>query len=265
MNLKVNVLLGLLEKEATQVKAIISEYSGFFKKNQEDFKGYKKTYTPEPDTIDEPSKRGNRVVVTTVEEKLKWLEGYLSKFLSKRLSIEATNASGLAKAPLIVGGKTLAIMTSQELLALKGFLENKELMGMYSTIPVRSDAEIWAKSNKEEYIDRDVYEQGMMSGVHKSITKEQYIIPDPNLQHLKDTSSYRPTIATKDTPLVLGSWTSQMFSGEWTHVKRANVLKRRTELLEAVMVALKTANDIEAVESELNAASILKYLHLGEF
>lgn len=263
--MKANVLLALLEQGSSVFKALVGDYTNFFKKNQGDFRGVRKTYSARPDTMDEPSMRGATSVVTTVEEKLQWFKESASDFLDQRLSMEATNASGKAKADLIVDGYFVGTLSSSELLALKNFLENKEVMQMYSSIPVRSDAEIWAKSTAEEYADRDVYEQPLMSGIKKSLTKEQYILEDPNLVKMKSTDSYKPVIATRDTPLELGEWTSQLFSGEWTHNKRANLLKRKNALYLAVIEALKKANEVEVVKSEVTAESIFSYLHNGEF
>ena len=262
--MKTNVLLALIEQGATTFRALVNDYVNFFKKNQGDFKCVRKTYTPRPDTMDEPSMRGITAVVTTVKEKLDWLEESTEDYINNRLSMEATNASGLACADLVVEGKVIANLSSSELLALKNLLENKELHQMYSIIPVRSDAEIWSASNAEEYKSREVYEQPLMSGVKKSITKEQYILDDPNLGKMKNTDSYRPQVVTRDTPLELGDWTSQLYSGEWTHLKRAELLKRKNTLYTAVLAALKVANEVEVVESKLKAKDIFAYLHEGK-
>lgn len=262
--MKTNVLLALIEQGATTFRALVNDYVNFFKKNQGDFKGVRKTYTPRPDTMDEPSMRGITSVVTTVKEKLNWFEESAEDYINSRLSMEATNASGLACADLVVEGKVIANLSSSELLALKNLLENKELHLMYSSIPVRSDAEIWSVSNAEEYKSREVYEQPLMSGVKKSITKEQYILDDPNLGKMKNTDSYRPQVVTRDTPLELGDWTSQLYSGEWTHLKRAELLKRKNTLYTAVLAALKVANEVEVVESKLKAKDIFAYLHEGK-
>ena len=56
---------------------------------------------------------------------------------------EATNASGTARADLIVDGKVIANLSSLELLKLKSFLENPQLQEMLQNIPVRKDSEIW--------------------------------------------------------------------------------------------------------------------------
>ena len=259
--MKVNVLLALLEQKFNVFKAMVNDYNSFFRKSQGSFVGYKKTYDARPDTMDEPSMRGHVSVVTTVKEKLDWFKDYGTEYLNKKLSIERTNSVGVATADLVVDNTVLANMTSQELLALKTFLENKELLTMYSNIPVRSDSEIWEKTSNEEYAGREVYEQPMMEGVKQSLTKEQYILEDPNLSKLKDSSSYRPQLATKDTRIELGDWTSQKFSGEWTQRKKAELLKRRDVLYTAVLKALKEANEVEAVDSQLNASAVFDYLH----
>ena len=263
--MKTNVMLALLEQSNSVFKALVSDYAGYFKKDQSSFKGVRKTYTARPDTMDEPSMRGAASVVTTVEEKLQWFKENATDFINQKLAMEATNASGKAKADLILDGKVIANLSSAELLSLKNLLENKEVMNMYSSIPVRSDAEIWTKCTSEEYVGRDIYEQPLMNGVKKSLTKEQYILEDPNLAKMKSTDSYKPVIATKDTPLELGDWTSQLFSGEWTHNKRANLLKRKNVLYLAVIEALKKANEVEVVKSAITAEGIFNYLHKGEF
>jgi hypothetical protein len=244
-------------------KALISDYAKFFKDDQAQLKGRKKTYSQRPDTVDEPSYRGNIQVVTTVEEKLSWFKHHAVDYFDKKLSVEATNASGRAKANLMIGDFCAGELSSQELLALKTFLENKELINMWMRIPVRSDAEIWTKTDEEMYEGRDIYEKPIMSGTKRSLTKEQYILEDPNISKIKDASAYKPQIATKDTPIELGDWTDQEFSGEWTHMKRASLLQRREVLHAAVIEALKKANEVEAVKSEVTGEWLFDYLHRG--
>ena len=52
----------------------------------------------------------------------------------------------------------------------------------------------------------------------------------------------------------------QRFSGEWTPRQRALALQRRSTLLSATIAALKTANEVEEVKSELDSEWLLKYL-----
>lgn len=100
-----------------------------------------------------------------------------------------------------------------------------------------------------------------LSGIEKSIVKEAIIVQDPNVQYLKDTSSYKPQLVTKDSVIELGDYTYQKFSGEWSHRQRAELLARRSKLLTAVIQALKECNEVECKNSTLTADKIFGYLH----
>lgn len=154
--------------------------------------------------------------------------------------------------------------SSLELLRLKSLIENGDIEQMYSNIPVRGDDEEWSKTSEDQYQKRDIYEGKKQEGVRKSITKESYIISDPNVKELKDSSSYKPQIAAKDTVTELGDYTYQKFSGEWSHRERAELLRRRTKLLSAVIEALKISNEAEAISSNMTADKLFGYLHTGK-
>jgi len=263
MSKKLNVVLAVTDSQASSYKQNVKDYLKFFKDKQGQFKGEKKTYTPADGMIDVPSERGIVKVVTTVDEKLEYLEDTHKEYIDNLFALEATNASGGVRAPLIVDGVKFGDFSSLELLRLKNLLENGELDAMYQSIPVRSDSEVWNKTSNEDYSGRDIYESPMVSGEKKSTTKESYILSDPNVALLKNTDSYKPQIASKDTIITLGSYTRQLFSGEWSHRERAEVLKRKSKLLNAVIEAIKVANDTEVVESEMTANKLFTYLHKG--
>lgn len=261
--MKVNAILAVLDKSSSVFKALVLDYTSFFKSKQEQFRGRRATYVAEPDSVDEPGKRGNVPVVTTVDEKFDWFKPIASEYLEKKLSIEATNASGSSFADIIVDGKVFAQhVSSMELMALKSFLENKELNNMLSTIPVRSDAEIWATSNDDSYQDRAIYEKPTQTLVNRTTLKESYILSDPNISGI-NAANYKPQVATRDTLKSLGTQTVQEFSGEWNHRQRAELLKRKDVLLTAVIVALKQANDLDALKSKVNANDVLDFIIKG--
>ena len=262
MTTKLNVLLAKTDMLAAGFRASIADFCKFFSANQSDFKGARKTYTAAEGTIDLPSERGERRVVTTVDEKLKWFEETHKEYFNALFSQEKTNASGTAKAELKVGGQSWGTFTSLELLRLKSVIESGEFEKMYATIPVRSDSEIWEACTNEAYHGRKVFQSPLMSGEKKSTTKEQYILQDPNIAKV-DGSKYIPQVATKDTIIKLGDYTLQGYSGEWTHTQRAELLRRRQVLLVAITEALKVANEVEVIESELTSEKIFNYLHRG--
>lgn len=262
---KLNVLLAKTDALAPSFKKGIVSYSQFFKDKQGAFKGEKKTYEPRPDTIDLPSERGNTLVQTTVGEKLDYMVENSTDYIDALFSQEKTNASGLATADVVVDGVVIfPSLTSAELLRLKSIISSSELEAMYQNLPVRSDAETWSATKNEMYSDREIFESPLQTGVKKSTTKEQYILPDPNIGQLKDTSKYIPAVSVRETVLELGSYSFQKFSGETSQTKRAEILKRRTKILTAITEALKIANEVEVISSVVTSKKIFGYLHDGE-
>lgn len=262
--MKLNVLLAKTDHLASSFRKSIDDYLSYFKNKQTDFRGEKKTYEPRLGSIDIPGKRENKLIVTTVDEKLEWLEENSKDYIDALFSLEASNASGIAKAKLEVDGVNFGELSSLELLRLKSILENGNLEQMYSNIPVRSDSEIWNTTNNEMYEGRFVFETPKISGVEKSTEKESYILPDPNIKELKEGGHYTPQIATKNTVIELGDYSHQRFSGEWSHRQRAELLKRRTKLLNAVIEALKISNEVEAINSSITSEKLFNYLHKGK-
>jgi len=264
--MKLNVLLALTDTLRVVYKNMVSDYSKYFKNSQSDFQGVKKTYTAKEGVVDDPSKRKMVRVATTVKEKLDWFIEKTEQFVDATFAQEATNASGNAIGELIVDSKSWGNFTSLELLRLKNFIENSDLGNigiMLSLVPTRSDSEVWDKTDDEDYTSREIFETEMVTGVNKTTVKEEYILEDPNVKNLKDTSGYHPPIATKNTILELGDYTSQNFSGQWSHRERAEALARKQTLVNAVTVALKQANECDIVDSELKAKKIFGYLFFG--
>jgi len=255
---KLNVLLAKTDSLAPIFKGMIQDYAKFFTKSQGAFLGEKRTYEAKEGTIDEPNKRGNTLVQTTVDEKLRWFKENAKEYIDALFAQEATNASGIAKAELIVEGNSWGEYTSLELLRLKSLVETTGLHGMIESIPVRSDSEEWSLSENEMYKGKEIFETPLIEGVSITTEKENYILKDPNVD--KNSPNYTPTVATKTTTVELGEYTQQRFSGQWTQRKRAEALKRRTTLTTSIIEALKRCNEVEVVESNLDSDKIFSYL-----
>ncbi len=262
MKTKLNVLLAKTDLLATSFRASIQDYIKYFNKNQGDFKGERKTYECKPGMIDIPTERGEKKVVTTIDEKLNWLQQTNKEYIDALFSQEATNASGTAKATLIIAGKSWGEFSSLELLRLKSLIENGELDKLYQTIPTRSDSEIWEPCDNEQYQGRALFQSPIQKGIKKSITKENYILTDPNINK-ENGSKYTPQVSQRDTIIELGDYTYQRYSGEWSHRQRAELLRRKQDLIVGVTEALKVANDVEVVTSSITSDMIFNYLHQG--
>jgi hypothetical protein len=259
--MKLNVLLAKVESSTPIFRKLIAEYKKFFEKEQGQFQGIRKTYDSKDGMVDIPGERQFTKIVTTVKEKLDYLETTAADHLNNIMSVEATNASGVARVSLTVDGTNFGVLSTLELMKLKSIIEKEGLEAMYSVMPVRSDSEIWTPTNEEMYADREVFEGTKMEGTRKSNMKTEYILEDPNLKNMTDTSRYTPVKSVKDNIIDLGDYSLQKFSGETTHRFRANVLAKRSKLLEAINAALKEANDVATVQSEFTAQKLFNYLH----
>ena len=225
------------------------------------FKGEKKTYTAKDGTIDDPSKRGNVLVVTTVAEKLTWLSENSAKYIDALFSQEATNASGTVKAALVVDGVKWGDFSTLELLKLKSLLDSEDLKTLYTTLPVRADNKIWANSDNPTYAGRAIFQTPEDTGTSRTTVKEPYILPDPNCQ--PNSPGYKPQVVQRDITQELGTYTRQEYSGEILHVERANMLLRMEKLRVAVVEALKVANEADVVESGLSANLLFNWINAG--
>ena len=264
---RLHVLLALTDHLRHKYKNMVLDYSKFFKNSQGAFKGEKNTYAPREGTIDIENKRKFVKVVTTVDEKIDYFIENSKDFVDALFSQEKTNASGNAVAELIVEDQSWGVFTSNELLRLRSVLESADygnIGEMMKNIPVRSDADVWERSKDENYKDRLIWEQPIRQGVQKTTINTPYILPDPNLVGNEYPANYHPQVANKQDVFELGDYTQQVFSGEWSHTKKAHALKRRDTLLAAVCSALKIANECEVVKSELTAETIYKYVFYGD-
>lgn len=260
MKLKMNGLLAKVDNASTVFKDQIKDYLKFFSGKQGAFLGERQTYEPKEGVVDDPTKRKDVKVQTTVREKLDYLKKQASDYFDNVMTVERTNASGIVVAPLIVDGELWGEFTSLELLRFKGFLEAQGLIGVMANLPVRSDTINWVPTTNPEYVDRDVYESPLVESTVRTTTKEYYILEDPNIAKMKDTSNYTPQQAVRNIVSDLGEHTRQQFSGEINHVQRAKALEKRSKLYQAVVIALKTANEAEPIKSDLTYDKVHSYL-----
>ena len=261
--MKLNVLLARIEQIASSYAKMLKDYATFFKGEQGQFMGVHKTHVPREGYFEDPSKIANVQVVTTVREKFDWFEEQAKPFIKGLLDIDNTNASSGVRVELKVDDIVFGKLSAAELMRLKAILSNPDLEKMYAVVPVRSDRELWKPTTAEQYIGRDIYETEISRGVTKTTEKSAYILDDPNISRLKDQSGYKPVTAMRDKMVETGDYTSQNFSGEWTQRQKADLLKRRSKLLTAVVEALKVVNDTPVVESSFDGSTFFRYMHVN--
>ena len=260
-----NTMLAKAEHTGSVYKKEVNDYLQIFRNKQGMFRGEKKTFAPRDGFQDEPTKRGTTMVQSTVDEQFEWFITKIAKqYLDEQFTIEATNSLGANTVELKVDGFSFGRLTALELMRLKSILTDSSFDDMLKNIPVRSDSEIWKKSEDQDYAGRNIYETEMQSGVTRTTESEDIILKDPNIDPEKLPSNYRAQVTTKKRTVETGDYTMQRFSGEWTQTQKAELLNRKSRLLSAVIVALKEVNSLDCKESNLNSEGLLSYIFRGK-
>ena len=245
--IKMNTLLAKVDHSQTVFNKEMTAYAVLFKNKQGMFRGERKTYAPREGYPEDPTKQGTTAVQSTRNE---------------QFSVEATNSIGAKRVPLVVDGVKLGDLTALDLMRLKSILTSGPLDTMYDLIPVRSDSEVWTKADGD-YANRDVYCTPMLKGVVRTTESEEVILKDPNLDPAHLPANYNAKTTVKKKTVEIGDYTMQKFSGEWTQTQKAQLLDRKSRLLNAVIAALKEVNDVEAVPSNLDVKAMLNFIHKG--
>ena len=261
--LKMNTLLAKVEHSTASIARLFADYANFFKTKQGMFRGYKKTFVPRDGYFEDPSKMGTVTVATTVSEKFDWFNAQFKNWLNDVFSVESTNSVGANKVELKVNGHSFGYLTALELMRLKSILTNKDLESVFVNIPVRSDSEVWNPTGDSEYSGREIFETELIKGVTRTTEAEEIILKDPNLDPSHLPANYQARTTVKKRTVETGDYTQQNFTGEWTQRQRAELLRRRSELLAAVIEALKEVNDVEVNKPNLDVDSFVDYLYKG--
>lgn len=262
--LKMNTLLAKVEHGAASFNRMVGDYFAFFKNKQGMFEGIKKTFKPREGYQEDARYMGTTKVATTVDEKLQWFEENAVPYLKNLFSIESTNSKGAKKVELKVGNVSFGFLTALDLMRLKTVLTKKEWEEMYNNIPVRSDAEVWEPCTDGEYAGREIFQTPMQTGVTRTTESEEVILKDPNLDPAKLPANYNAKTTIKKRTVETGDYTLQKFTGAWTQRQRAELLRRRSQLLAAVIEALKEVNDVESEDPNLDVEGLINFLHYGE-
>lgn len=232
---------------AQQSRAIMEETVNTFTKKADHFDGVQKIYKPYedggeqiPDEIKE--------VVTTVQEKLDYAKKIVIRAMDATISKEETNASGTARAELVVDGVNFGELAATSLIALERMLER--IREEYKAIPTLDPTKSWVKA---DFTGRILYETPIEVKFRAVKTKIPLVLSPA-------TDKFPAQVQVLDSDKQVGRYETIYRSGRLTPTEKSNLLEKIDNLVLAVKKAREKANQTKAVQVDLGK-KIFEFIH----
>lgn len=214
---------------------IVEETKVTFNKKVDHFMGSKRRYEKMYDTeVDLPDE--DKQIVTTVDDKLRYTFGMVTKAMDAVTSKEVTNTS--AKADVIVDGQVIIEKLPAVVLIN---LENqfKRLRDVLDHIPTLDPGRNWKwDAGLGYYVAEDA-----MKFRTKKVLKN----------HIKyeATDKHPAQVETYSEDIQIGRWIAKDFSGMKTPAEKSAMLERIDNIIRALKEARERANDITVQEMKV--------------
>jgi len=235
---KKNQLHQLLAVESDlrqQSKKITQEARETFQSRRDHFDGMSKTYKH---NVEDEAGRimeippEEKLIVTTVDEKMNFVQGILSRTLDVMVSKEETNASGTAVAHVEIGSGSYE-MSATALLALEGFL--KEIRTVYDLIPTLDPVREWTKDGDRE----GAFKTKELQTFRTEKKAEVIVLAEATKEFPAQTN-----LVNVDRQV--GVFSTVYKSGRFTVKRKADCIANIDSLLREVKKARSSANRVEA-------------------
>jgi hypothetical protein len=252
---KLNEIIGAEEHKKSAINILLQDTAKSFSK-PERYVGYTERF--EPKAVDENGNSESvdvtdKEVEATVKTELLFLADQIGDIFNITLSKEETNASGNAKANLIIDGEDYGSYSAISFLALGKMLVR--LREIYDKIPLRDTAKRWEQIQSNERSERWQSNTESKDKLKKMLRFQQF-------NDLTGKHDFKIEKWTDDVPI--GKVHRTYFSGATDVHTKAMLLQRIDKIIVAVDNARIRANQCEAVQVKL-MDRLFDYLHKDLF
>ena len=223
-------LLAFESDEVNRAKKVLEEAKDTFSTKQIHFDGKYRTYHPDSDDGDMVDNE-YKDIVTTVEKKVAYVSRMVSKAMDVVLTKEETNASGTARAELVVDGICFGSFSATSLLYLEKTLS--EIRRVYEAMPTLQPGKTWI-FNK----DLDIYETPQ-SITYRNIKEIVPIILTPA------TDKFPANVKEGSRNVKVGEYHEIERSGRVYPRVKSDVLERIDSLIKEVKSTREKANSVQ--------------------
>lgn len=232
--------------DSTAAKTL-EEATSTFKSKPDHFLARHRKFEPDTDDLSLQEPEVHKSMVTTVDQKLDYLDDHLVRFWDAVAQKEATNQT--ARADIVVDGVTLASdVPATFLLGMESKL--KRLRETYLQIPTLDPGIEWE-------LDADKGE-----GVYKNAKLNQKIKTKEEIQFKildKATKEHLAQIKTYSSAVRIGVFTDSVWSGMKSVHDKSQLLARLDNLIREVTKARMRANNAKVLPCEIGK-DLLAYI-----
>ena len=215
------------------------ECKSTFTKKQDLFDGVLKNYISF-DAAGEQIPPESKEIVTTVIEKLEYAQGAVIKAIDASISKEETNASGTAKAPLMLDdGTDFGTLSATSLIALEKYLVR--IREVYKDIPTVDPARSWTKDSTQA---RAIY-VAPVDTKFRSVKKLEVITK------VAATDKFPAQTEMVQNDVQVGKYETTYTSGRLQPIEKSNLLSKIDTLIQAVKQARQAANQAQVINVKL--------------
>jgi len=237
----------VIENEVrNEVEKMIQEAKkGFLDRSK--YEGQIKNYQPKEDD-GEPMEAVQVELVTTVQDKLDYINKYIIKLLDFEAVKDCTNVQ--AKADLVIDGVTIGVgLPATLLLQLEKRL--REVRAVYVVVPTLDLSIKWDHTG-----EKNQYKHGPVI----TYRKEKKIIP---IILAPATDKHPAQVKESSKDMVIGEFKLTKFTGAVHPRLKAEWLGRIDKLIEACKVARMVANEAGLVGSDVGL-KLFDFVHAGD-
>lgn len=237
---KLNQIIAVVNGKKTAIKEELTKAYHLFQK-KELLEGINRTYKPKDEEGDQLPPEEKKLQLK-VKEVFETLRSSLASFYDLILQQDTANCE--AKADIVVGGKVIAsgVPVTYLLFLEKQLIDLKTLM--VDKVPTLDPTETWSWSE-----EADAYANKPSGTTRTKKIKRAFIKYEATTEHPAQVDTF-------DEDVIVGTWTTQKFSGAIPLEKKNEMLARIVSLQEAIKFAREQANMLETKQVSIGKTLI---------
>lgn len=236
--MELHILLSTLDDYKNKSNNISEEAKKTFLDRSSHFDGIDKQYKPFSEEDKEFIPPEKKEIITTVAEKIRYIQKDISNYIDKELTRNETNTSGTAIGEININGKNFKLSVCSLMDLEKQLVK---LRYLYCTIPTLDPARAWKKDPGN---DRDIY---ISEKEIRYRTKKNYV----PLELAKATKEHKAQVQIMTNDVQVGQTETLNKSGKLTSKDKSVLLSRIDELLLIVKQAKAEANKTQVIKKEI--------------